>query len=92
MNALWTVVMPLWDTAMAEPRWWTIVGLGLDLVGGVLVAATAWYRIQMINTWKDGDKEPLRALWWRRGAVLSGGLFLSGGFALQMYATWLQVP
>ncbi len=84
--------MGMLQQVMAEPRWLTIAGLGLDVIGGVLVAATAWARIQMIGTWDEGDLEPLRTMRGRRNMVLAGGILLSAGFALQMYATWMQMP
>ena len=31
----------IWETMLAEPRWFAITGLGLDAVGAVLVAMTA---------------------------------------------------
>ena len=35
--------MTIWDLVMAEPKYLAIIGLSFDLIGGVLVALTAWF-------------------------------------------------
>ena len=84
--------MTIWDLVMAEPKYLAIIGLGFDLVGGVLVAMTAWFRVQLSVAFGGPATESARELWWRRSAVVTGGFFLSTGFGLQIVATWLQIP
>ena len=84
--------MGVWEQIVAEPKWLAIFGLFLDLVGGVLIAATAWFRVQVSVTYGGPGSEPKQALWRRRSAVLLGGTLLSAGFALQMVSTRLQIP
>ncbi len=77
-------------------------GLFMDLIGGTLIAVTAWFRLSLfvvplpIESGVSGVTgsafEPGGALKWRRGAVVAGGILLGLGFGLQMYATWLQIP
>ena len=81
----------MWEFLAQEPRWLIIVGLGLDLVGGVLVAGTAWLRLQIDDRWDSLGAELKRPLRIRRALVASGGLLLAVGFGLQMYGTWLQM-
>jgi len=81
----------MWELLAQEPRWLTIVGLGLDLVGGVLVAGTAWFRLKVSVAYGGPGMEPAGSLRWRRGFVVVGGVALAAGFALQMYGTWLQI-
>lgn len=76
-----------------------MVGLLMDLFGGGLVAATAWFRLRLsVNPLAfemgvtGSAEESERALKWRRYAVIIGGSLLSAGFALQMLSTWLQIP
>ena len=68
-----------------------IVGLGLDIVGALLIAFTAWLRISMNMTWDDPN-EPKEGLRVRRRLVILGGLLLTVGFGLQIWGTWLQMP
>ena len=76
-----------------------MTGLALDLVGGALIALTAWFRVKVsvsplgaqVGVSEDAS-EPAFGLRWRRRTVVTGGVLLSAGFALQMYATWLQIP
>ncbi len=90
--------MSIWEQVFIEPRWLTIFGLFMDLIGGVLIAFTAWFRLrlavdplafQMGVTGSAEESE--RTLRWRRCAVVGGGTLLSAGFALQMVSTWLQI-
>ena len=91
--------MGVWEQVFIEPRWLIIFGLFMDLIGGTLIAATAWFRLklavdplalQMGITGSAEESGP--ALKWRRCAVVAGGILLGLGFGLQMYATWLQIP
>ncbi len=84
--------MSLWEQVFIEPRWLTIFGLFMDLIGGVLIAFTAWFRVQVAVAYGGPGREPKQALWWRRSAVLLGGTLLSAGFALQIVSTRLQIP
>ena len=76
------------EQLLAEPRWLAIVGLGLDLVGAILVAGTAWFRVATISAYGGPGGEPEEMLKKRRWFVLIGGFLLASGFALQMYGTW----
>ena len=91
----------VWRIVNAEPKWLMIVGLYLDLFGGILIAFTAWFRLSipgvtgmnmgtgMIAT---GDiEEPSGPLRWRRRLVIFGGALLAGGFLLQIIANHLQM-
>ena len=82
----------MWELLAQEPRWLIIVGLGFDLVGGVLVAWTAWFRMQVAVAFGGPGVEAAGPLRWRRAFVVLGGALLSLGFLLQMGGTWLQVP
>ncbi len=91
--------MGVWEQVVAEPKWLAIFGLFLDLIGGVLIAATAWFRLTLavdplaIQSGVTGSaEESKRILRWRRCAVVGGGTLLSAGFALQMVSTRLQIP
>ena len=91
--------MSIWEQLFLEPRWLTILGLFMDLIGGTLIAITAWFRLRFtvdplaIQSGVTGSAdESERALKWRRRAVVAGGILLGLGFGLQMYATWLQIP
>lgn len=77
--------------AMGQPRWFTVAGLYLDLVGGVLIAATAWLRMSVFVGYGGPGSEYPGPLWWRRMLVLLGGLLLTAGFGLQIYGTQLQI-
>ncbi len=94
----------VWCIAMSEPRWFVIVGLSSDVVGGVLIAATAWLRLSIPGTivsslagvpgaggWANPSEERSGPLWRRRVLVLVGGGLLAGGFGLQIYGSWLQM-
>ncbi len=87
--------MSIWEL---EPRWLTMFGLGMDLIGGSLIATTAWFRLSLFVVAvahpevTGSAHEPEGALKWRRRAVVLGGILLGLGFGLQMYATWLQIP
>ncbi len=78
---------------------WQQIGLALDLVGGALIALTAWFRLKVsvsplgaqIGVSEDAS-EPTSGLRWRRRIVVIGGILLSAGFALQMVSTRLQIP
>ena len=73
--------MSLWQQLIAEPRWLTIIGLALDLVGGALIALTAWFRLKVsvsplgaqIGVSEDAS-EPTSGLRWRRRIVVIGGI------------------
>ncbi len=75
------------------------MGLSLDVIGGVLIALTAWFRIQVsvsplgaqVGVSEDAF-EPTSGLKWRRRAVVFGGFFLTIGFGLQIWGNWLQLP
>ncbi len=94
--------MSIWEQLFLEPRWLTMIGLAMDLIGGTLIAFTAWFRLSLFVvplpiessvlgvTGIAGESE--EALKWRRCAVFAGGILLGLGFGLQMYATWLQIP
>ena len=91
--------MSIWEQLFLEPRWLTMFGLFMDLIGGTLIAVTAWFRLILfvsplaIQEGVTGTAiEPEGALKWRRRAVVAGGTLLGLGFGLQMYATWLQIP
>ena len=91
--------MSIWEQVFIEPRWLTIIGLFMDLIGGGLVAFTAWFRLSLavdplaIQSGVTGSAEESDwALKWRRRAVVAGGSLLVAGFALQMIATWWQIP
>ena len=94
--------MSIWEQLLLEPRGLTIIGLAMDLIGGTLIAVTAWFRLRFavvplpIESGVSGVTgwavEPKGALKWRRRAVVAGGILLGLGFGLQMYATWLQIP
>ncbi len=94
--------MSIWEQLFLEPRLMTIFGLSMDLIGGTLIAVTAWFRLSLfvvplpIESGVSGVTgsafEPEGALKWRRCAVVAGGILLGLGFGLQMYATWLQIP
>ncbi len=93
---LWAVIMDVWAMMVAEitaePKWWAIIGLGLDLVGGVLVALTTWMRVIVNVPWGGPAEEPPEGLRKRRRIVVSGALLLTAGFALQMWSNTLQIP
>ena len=85
--------------ACPEPRQLANVGLFLDMIGAVLVAATAWLRLKTPGrtgvdvdgfTYVPGADEAPRPLWVRRGFVVLGGLLLVIGFAFQIRANDLQ--
>ena len=82
----------MWEAAVLEPKWLIIVGLGLDFIGAVLVAWAVWLRVKTSREWATVVEESPHALRQRRTLVLLGGSLLAGGFGLQMYGTWLQVP
>ncbi len=91
----------LWAEMMAEPRWLAIVGLFLDMIGAVLVAGTAWFRMTTYLPYAGRATDAAKAgpvteeygpLWRRRGFVIVGGLLLVIGFGLQIWATRLQMP
>ncbi len=94
----------MWHQVLAEPRWLIIAGLGLDMVGGVLVALTAWSRVRVsispISAPMGGapmgvigtGSEPGSGLKWRRRSVVAGAALLALGFAMQIWGTWLQMP
>ena len=91
--------MSIWEQLILEPRWLTMSGLGMDLIGGTLIAVTALFRLSLfvdplaIQEGVTGSAEESEgALKWRRCAVYAGGTLLALGFGLQMYATWLQIP
>ena len=84
--------MRLWAVTMAEPKWWAIIGLGLDLIGGVLVALTAWMRVKVAVAYGGPGEEPLSTLRKRKWTVGFGAVFLTVGFLLQMWSTRLQIP
>ena len=88
----WAEIMGLWAALMAEPKWWAIIGLGLDLVGGVLVAFTAWFRVSVEVPWSSDGVEPAESLKVRQRMVLSGAGALSAGFGIQIWSTALQIP
>lgn len=85
----------------SEPRWWAIVGLSLDLVGGSLVAWTAWLRLKFPGktgvgvggglTYTPAIEEEPDTLRRRRIAVAVGGSLLGAGFTLQILSNWLQI-
>ncbi len=83
--------MGVWEQVFIEPKWLTIFGLFMDLIGGVLIAGTAWFRVQVAMVYGGPGSEPSQTLWWRRSTVLAGGSLLAAGFALQMFAAWLQI-
>ena len=74
----------------------------MDLIGGTLIAVTAWFRLSLIvvplpiESGVPGvtgiAQEPEGPLKWRRHAVYAGGTLLGLGFGLQIFATWLQIP
>ncbi len=39
--------MSIWEQLFLEPRWLTIFGLFMDLIGGTLIALTAWFRLRL---------------------------------------------
>lgn len=82
----------LWSAVQAEPRWLAIIGLGIDAVGGVMVALVAWMRVTVGVYWGGPGQEPSGALRRRRAVVVVGGSLLALGFGLQMWATYLQIP
>ena len=82
----------MWEVLIAEPRWLAIMGLGMDLAGGALVATTAWFRIKTASTYGGPGGEPEEVLRLRRSFVYVGGSLLTLGFGLQIWATWLQIP
>jgi hypothetical protein len=81
----------MWELLAQEPRWLIIIGLGLDLVGGVLVAGTAWFRLEVAIPYGGPGSEAAGPLRWRRTFVAIGGTLLAVGFGLQMHGTWLQM-
>jgi hypothetical protein len=85
------MIQEAWAIMQAEPRWMAILGLALDLAGGVLVAAVAWMRVTAVVYYGGPATEPAGPLWWRRGFVVLGGFLLAAGFALQMWATYRQI-
>lgn len=86
--------------ACPEPRQLANVGLALDMIGAVMVAATALWRLKTPSMSgvdlggiihlpaTDEDPRPLRV---RRGFVVAGGALLAIGFAFQIYANCLQM-
>ncbi len=93
------LTMSIWYQIVAEPKLLTISGLFLDVIGGVLIALTAWFRVQVsvsplgaaIGVSEDA-LEPRSGLQWRRRIVVAGGVLLTVGFSLQIWGTWLQLP
>lgn len=90
--------MDVWDQLMLEPRWFAIIGLGMDLIGGATIASAAWLRLRLavdpiaIGVGVTGIAEEAVWAWrWRRRAVIDGGILLSAGFLLQMYSAWLLI-
>ena len=51
----------IWEAMLAEPRWFAITGLVLDAVCAVLVAFTAWLRVEMSNRYLNGDERDRRS-------------------------------
>ena len=102
LKLLGGLAMGIWEQLLLEPRSLTIVGLAMDLIGGTLIAFTAWFRLSFVVVpLPTGSgvlgvtgiaQEPGGALKWRRVAVVVGVLLLGLGFGLQMFATWLQIP
>ncbi len=94
--------MSIWEQLFLEPRLLTIIGLAMDLIGGTLIAVTAWFRLSLfvvplpiesgVSGVTGSGVEPEGALKWRRCVVAAGGILLGLGVALQIYATWLQIP
>ncbi len=86
--------------ACLEPRQIANVGLALDMIGAVMIAYTAWFRLKIPSrTGMDfGDfthvpaaEEAPRPLRVRQGFVVLGGLLLVIGFGFQIYANHLQM-
>ena len=93
-------ILCLFD-ACAEPRGLANAGLVLDMIGAVLIAATAWMRLKIPGkagvtmaggiTFTGANKEVRRTLWWRRALVVIGGILLVVGFYFQIHANQLQM-
>ena len=62
------------------------------MLGAVLVAGTAWFRMTANMVWGDIVREEIKPLWWRRSFVTLGAVLLVVGFGLQIWATTLQMP
>ncbi len=86
--------------ACPEPRQLANAGLFLDMIGAVLVAATALWRLKIPSrtgmdfgefTHVPAADEAPRPLWVRRGLVVAGGALLAIGFWFQIYANQLQM-
>ncbi len=86
--------------ACLEPRQIANVGLALDMIGAVMIAYTAWFRLKIPSrtgmdfggfTHVPAAEEVPRSLLVRRGFVILGGLLLVIGFGLQIYANCLQM-
>ena len=81
-------ILDLWCAALAEPKWLSVFGLGLDAIGAFLLAYIAWFRISVRAVRGGQAKEPDQAVRPRRNVLCVGAVFLVVGFAMQIAGNW----
>ena len=87
--------MPEWFICLTdtcpEPRLLANTGLWMDMVCGIMIAATAWMRMKAFVGWGGPAVEDKKLLWVRRIGVILGAVLLAVGFYFQIHANKLQM-